>query len=53
MIKLELQNGLEAYLRPSYKSYCDGDRVKIFYILNPTKHYYQMRAQRSKEDLVV
>jgi hypothetical protein len=34
-IKLEPKNGLETCLRPSYKSYCDGDRVKTFYDSQP------------------
>jgi hypothetical protein len=35
MIKLEPKNGLEAYLRSSYKSYCDGARVNTFYDSQP------------------
>jgi hypothetical protein len=34
-IKLEPKNGLETYLRPSYKYYCDGDRVNTFYDSQP------------------
>jgi hypothetical protein len=34
-IKLEPKNGLETYLRPSYKSYCDSDRVNTFYDSQP------------------
>jgi hypothetical protein len=34
-IKLEPKNGLETNLRPSYKYYCDGDRVNTFYDSQP------------------
>jgi hypothetical protein len=34
-IKLEPKNGLKTYLRPSYKYYCDGDRVNTFYDSQP------------------
>jgi hypothetical protein len=34
-IKLEPKNGLETYLRPSYKYYCDGDQVDTFYDSQP------------------
>jgi hypothetical protein len=34
-IKLEPKNGLETYLQPSYKYYCDGDRVNTFYDSQP------------------
>jgi hypothetical protein len=47
-IKLEPKNGLEPYLRPTYKSYCDGGKVNTFCDSHPGHTLLPNECQKIK-----
>ncbi len=47
-IKLEPKNGLEPYLQPSYKTYCDSARVNTFYNSHPNDALLPNEGQQIK-----